>query len=180
MPRLHVVIPVFNERGTLEDCLRRVLAVRLPVEWSIRIWMVDDHSDSENYQAVQRILTLLLEEKRDITLTRHDVNQGKGAALQTGFDQIIASDASDDDLVIIQDADLEYDPDDYPSLMMPLLEGNADVVLGTRWGEHHKLEGLKRKIHAWGNSVLTSLSNLMTGFKVSDMECCYKVFSVQL
>ena len=180
MSILHVVIPVFNERGTLEKCLRRVLNVTLPDGWLMKIWMVDDHSDDENYQAVQRIHELLQNENQDIDLVRHDVNQGKGAALQTGFDLILASEAADDDLVIIQDADLEYEPDDYPMLMTPLLEGQTDAILGSRWGQHHELKGLKRKIHAWGNGVLTTLSNMMTGYKVSDMECCYKVFPVKL
>ncbi len=178
MPLLHVVIPIYNERGTLEACLRNVLGVNLPDGFSPHLWLVDDCSNDENYTEVKRVSSLLAGEGHPVTLNRHEVNQGKGGALQTGFDRILASGATPDDIVIIQDADLEYDPNDYPDLMAPLLAGAADAVLGTRWGDHRELKGLKRKIHAWGNGALTTLSNLMTGHRVSDMECCYKVFSV--
>ncbi|MCH7602740.1 MAG: glycosyltransferase family 2 protein [Planctomycetes bacterium] len=180
MPTLHVVIPVYNERNTLEPCARRVLEVSLPESWSIRIWMVDDHSDDEHFALVQQVFDDLSAENLPVSLDRHEVNQGKGAALQTGFDRILAASPADDDLVVIQDADLEYDPGDFPAIMQPLLEGKADAVLGSRWGTHTKLVGLKRKIHAWGNRTLTFLSNVMTGYRVSDMECCYKIFSVSL
>lgn len=180
MPTLHVVIPVYNERKTLEDCLRRVKGVQLPEDWQLSIQVVDDHSDEDGFRIVKNVVEKMRGEGLAIALHRHDINQGKGAALQTGFDQILATDPPENDLVIIQDADLEYDPDDYPLLMEPLTSGQFDAVVGTRWGTHLKLEGLKRKIHAWGNGSLTLLSNLMTGYRVSDMECCYKVFSVRV
>lgn len=180
MPTLHVVIPVYNEHNTLEPCVRRVLAVPLPQSWSKRIWLVDDHSDKEHFASVQKVFDDLFAENLPVSLDRHEINKGKGAALQTGFDRILAASPADDDLVVIQDADLEYDPGDFPALMQPLLEGKADAVVGSRWGTHTKLVGLKRKIHAWGNGTLTFLSNLMTGYRVSDMECCYKIFSISL
>jgi dolichol-phosphate mannosyltransferase len=181
MPRtLHVVIPVYNERGTLEPCVRRVLATKLPADWSLHITLIDDRSSDSHFPTVQTLVDTLQSEQRPLTFLRHAVNKGKGAALQTGFDAILASGASEDDLAIIQDADLEYDPADYAALMQPIIDGRADAVVGTRWGTHRPLRGLKHKIHAWGNGVLTMLSNLMTGYRVSDMECCYKVLPLHL
>jgi glycosyltransferase involved in cell wall biosynthesis len=123
-------------------------------------------------------------EKPVIRLHRHAVNRGKGAALQTGFDAVLG-DAStrEDDLVIIQDADLEYDPNDYAALMQVMVQGGdvgADAALGTRWGGHNPVRGIARRIHSAGNGMLTIASNLMTGLRVRDMECCYKVFRVDV
>jgi len=180
MPHLHVVIPVYNEAETLEQCVRRVLNVALPDGWALRLVMVDDHSDADHYPTVEALAEELRSEGCDLHLKCHDVNQGKGAALQTGFDHIIASAESEDDLVVIQDADLEYDPSDYPALMAPILEGRADVTIGTRWGGHRENVNWKRKVHALGNGTLTLLSNLMTGYCVNDMECCYKLMPVRV
>jgi glycosyltransferase involved in cell wall biosynthesis len=180
MPVLHVVVPVYNERKTLEPCLRRVLAAPLPQAWSMDLYLIDDHSEADAYAAAEALAHQLQEEGHAVSLTRHEVNRGKGAALQTGFDHILGADADDEDLVIIQDADLEYDPADFLKLMAPILERRASVTIGTRWGEHAPLPGLKRRIHAWGNGVLTKLSNMMTGYRVSDMECCYKLIPVSV
>jgi glycosyltransferase involved in cell wall biosynthesis len=181
VPTLHVVIPVYNERNTLSPCVRRVLASPLPAEWDVRIQLIDDHSDDAHFPAVEALAHALEHERQPITLHRHEINKGKGAALQTGFDIILAlPEVRDDDLVIIQDADLEYDPDDYSRLMQPIIDGKADAVVGTRWGEHRPLPSLKHKVHALGNGVLTLLSNMMTGYRVSDMECCYKVVPVHM
>jgi glycosyltransferase involved in cell wall biosynthesis len=182
LPTLHVVIPVYNERGTLEPCLERVLAAKLPQGWDNAITLVDDHSDASHFPAVQGIVDRLRSEGKPIRFLRHEVNRGKGAALQTGFDVILARDpqARDEDLVIIQDADLEYDPKDYAKLMQPLLNGTADAVVGTRWGEHYRYKSLKHRVHAMGNAALTLMSNFVTGYRVSDMECCYKLFPVSL
>ena len=123
----------------------------------------------------------LRREDRPLGLRCHRTNQGKGAAVATGFDAILAADPPDDDLVIIQDADLEYDPANYPRLMEPLLRGEADAVIGSRWGgDRRRVRGLKRRLHAWANGVLTGLSNLMTGYRLGDMECCYKLLTVGL
>jgi glycosyltransferase involved in cell wall biosynthesis len=178
VPTLHIVIPVYNERGTLEECVRRVLAALLPEGWSRCITLIDDCSSPAHFPAVGALVERLQREGQPLRFLRHEVNQGKGAALQTGFDAILASGAPDDDLVIIQDADLEYDPNDYAGLMQPILAGDAEAVVGTRWGEHYEAATLRRRIHALGNAALTLMSNLMTGFRVSDMECCYKIMPV--
>ena len=177
-----MVIPVFNERGTLEPCLDRVFAAPLPAGWTRSITLVDDHSDRSHFPAVQKLVDRLRAGQRSIFFLCHEVNKGKGAALQTGFDAILSREprVNQDDLVIIQDADLEYDPNDYASLMQPLLSGQADAVLGTRWGEHYRYKSLKHRVHAMGNGALTLLSNFMTGYRVGDMECCYKLFQVSL
>jgi len=180
MPTLHIVIPVYNERGTLEPCIERVIASALPAGWRRGIILIDDHSDGAHYPAVESLVHRLQAEGRDLQFFRHDVNRGKGAALQTGFDAVLAHDPDPDDLVIIQDADLEYDPNDYTSLMRPIIERQADAVVGTRWGKHYTYKSFKHRVHALGNGALTMLSNAMTGYRVSDMECCYKVVPVSL
>jgi glycosyltransferase involved in cell wall biosynthesis len=169
---------VYNERDTLEPCLRRVVAAPLPVGWDRRIILVDDHSDEDHFGAVIDLANRLSEDGHDVLLRRHAVNRGKGAALQTAYDEILRSDAPVDDLVVIQDADLEYDPSDFQALMAPVISGDADAVIGSRWGTHRAVRGFKHRIHAWGNSVLTWLSNVMTGFRIRDMECCYKLMSI--
>ena len=179
MPTLHVVIPVFNEPETLRPCLDRIVAVSLPENWHPRIILVDDHSRAASFADAEKLVEELTQRGCSVELHRHVRNRGKGAALRTGFDVLVKSpDVPDDDLVIIQDADLEYDPEDYPALMEPLLANRADAVLGTRWGPHFPVHSLKRRLHALGNGVLTKLSNLMTGYRVSDMECCYKLMRV--
>lgn len=185
MPRtLHVVMPVYNERGTLEPCVRRVLAARLPEGWRVQITLVDDHSDDAHFPAVQNFVERMQRESHPLWFERHSINRGKGAAVQTGFDAVLARAGPDaeDDLVIIQDADLEYDPADYAALMQPLIAEarEVDAVVGTRWGVHYESGSLKRRMHVAGNATLTYLSNLMTGYRVSDMECCYKLFSISL
>lgn len=182
MPTLHIVIPVYNEGGTLQPCMRRVLAAPLPEGWSRDITLVDDHSDASHFAAVDSLAKALMAEGAPLTFLRHEVNKGKGAALQTGFDAILARQPEVDpnDLVIIQDADLEYDPNDYARLMEPVITNQVDAVIGTRWGDHYRCKSLKHRVHAMGNSALTLMSNLMTGYKVSDMECCYKLVPVRM
>ena len=180
MSTLHIVIPVFNERGTLAELVQRVLQTTLPDGWDRLITLVDDCSSPSHFPAVQDLVNRLHAERKPLRFLRHEVNKGKGAALQTGFDAILASSAPSDDLVIIQDADLEYDPGDYASLMEPIIRGEADAVIGTRWGEHYQYKSLKHRVHAMGNGALTMLSNMMTGFRVSDMECCYKLMPVKM
>ncbi len=180
MPRLHVVIPVFNERETLEPCLDRVIATELPTGWSRHLLVVDDHSEPATFNAAQSLITRLAQAGHDISLHRHGKNLGKGAALQSGFDIILAQDVPDTDVVIIQDADIEYDPEDFAALLQPIIAGDADAVIGTRWGTHRKSDSLKRRTHECVNRFLTQLSNVMTGYRISDMECCYKLFPVAL
>ena len=178
MPCLHIVVPFYNEPDTLDACLRKVYGTPLPDGFTRRVVMVNDCSTPEATATAQQVVDTLAAEGHAIRFEHHPVNRGKGAALQTAFDVILGDAPADDDIVIIQDADLEYDPDDYRALLAPILEGRATAILGTRWGDHMELTSLKRRIHAWGNGVLTKLSNAVTGFTVRDMECCYKVYPI--
>ena len=160
--RLSVVIPVYNEAATIREILERVRAVEIPKE----VIVVDDGS-TDGTREILRALSL-----PDVQVAFHDRNQGKGAALRTGFARVKA------DVVLIQDADLEYDPSDYPRLLRPILEGKADVVYGSRFGGE-----VHRVLFFWhyvGNRLLTMLSNVFTNLNLSDMETCYKVFRADL
>ncbi len=178
MPTLHVVIPFYNEGPTAERCLRRLFGVRLPSPWSLGVVLVDDHSRQEDRRTVEEVIERLAADGHRIEGLRHEVNRGKGAAVRSGFDAVLAADPPADDLVVIQDADLEYDPGDLPLLMEPVLDARCEAVIGSRFGDHGPVAGLTRKIHAWGNGALTRLSNAMTGYRLSDMECCYKLTTV--
>jgi glycosyltransferase involved in cell wall biosynthesis len=154
------VIPVYNEVGTIKEIVSRVQAVDLEKE----IIIVDDGSTDGTRELLQEI-TLSHE---NVKVLYHDRNQGKGAALRTGFE------GATGDIVIIQDADLEYDPREYPVLLEPILDGRADIVYGSRF-----LGGPHRVLFFWhylGNKFLTLLSNALTNLNLSDMETCYKVF----
>jgi glycosyltransferase involved in cell wall biosynthesis len=157
---LSVVIPVYNERDTVEELVRRVQAVAIEKE----IVLVNDGSSDGT-----REILAAFEDKPGFRVIHHAQNQGKGAALRSGFA------ASGGDVVLVQDADLEYDPEDYHRLLQPIAAGKADVVLGSRFigsGPH-------RVLYYWhyvGNRVLTTLSNVFTNLNLSDMETCYKVF----
>ena len=155
-----VVIPVFNEMRTLEQVIKRVQAA--PVEKEIIL--VDDYSTDGSRERVQS-----LGEQPNVRAVLHDYNQGKGAALRSGFA------AATGDVVLIQDADLEYDPNDYPKLLGPIVANEADVVYGSRFagGETHRVLYFW---HSMGNRFLTLLSNMMSNLNLTDMEVCYKVF----
>lgn len=155
-----IVIPVFNEMRTLEQVIKRVQAA--PVEKEIIL--VDDYSTDGSRERVQS-----LGEQPNVRAVLHDYNQGKGAALRSGFA------AATGDVVLIQDADLEYDPNDYPKLLGPIVANDADVVYGSRFagGETHRVLYFW---HSMGNRFLTLLSNMMTNLNLTDMEVCYKVF----
>ncbi len=160
-PCLSIVMPVFNEERTIEEVIRAVLAQK-PVEELI---IVDDCSLDNTYQAIQRLTGT----DARIRLFRHEQNQGKGAALRTGFSQTTSS------IVLVQDADLEYDPAEYYLLLRPILSGKADVVYGSRFlgsGSHRVLYYW----HSVGNKALTTLSNMFTNLNLTDMETCYKMF----
>jgi glycosyltransferase involved in cell wall biosynthesis len=155
-----VVIPVYNEKRTILTILNRVRAVPIRKE----IIVVDDCSTD----GTREILNELKETDGDVKLVFHDFNQGKGAALRTGFRQAMGA------IVIVQDADLEYDPEQYPQLIQPIIEDQADVVFGSRFiGETHRV------LYYWhylANKGLTLLSNMFTNLNLTDMEVCYKVF----
>jgi glycosyltransferase involved in cell wall biosynthesis len=178
LPTLHVVIPYYNEGSTIRPCVERVLATGLPANWDRHVLLVDDASTSGHSAALDAAVEDLSRGGSPIEHRRHEVNRGKGAALQTGFDAVLEANPPADDLVIIQDADLEYDPDDFAAMIAPLVDDSADAVIGTRWGGHHPVRGLKRRLHAAANGFLTWMSNVMTGYRVHDMECCYKAMPI--
>lgn len=160
--KLSVVIPVFNEAATVGRLIERVSGVALDLQKEIIV--VDDGSTDGTDEALRGYA-----DRADVRLLRHERNRGKGAALRTGFA------AAAGDIVIVQDADLEYDPAEYPRLIQPILDGKADVVYGSRFagGEHHRV------LYFWhyvGNRLLTLLSNAFTNLNLTDMETCYKVF----
>ena len=157
---LSVVIPVYNEKNTIHEILRRVRAV--PVKKQIIV--VDDCSRD----GTREILKQFEEHDQDLIVVYHVINQGKGAALRTGFREATG------DIVIVQDADLEYDPEQYPQLIQPIVEDLADVVYGSRFiGETHRVLYFW---HSLANKFLTLLSNMFTNLNLTDMEVCYKVF----
>ncbi len=160
-PCLTAVMPVYNEAATVAEVIKVVLAQR-PVQ---QLVIVDDASTDDTWNQLQ---AATVGEPR-VKLVRHAVNQGKGAALRTGIAQATSA------IVVIQDADLEYDPAEYYSLLLPILAGKADVVFGSRFigaGAHRVLYYW----HSVGNKVLTTLSNMATDLNLTDMETCYKVF----
>lgn len=161
--KLSIVVPVYNEVATLEKIIAAIKAVDVGMEKEIVL--VDDCSKDGTRELLKEL------QAKDPTLAAffHEVNQGKGGALHTGFQNATG------DYVLIQDADLEYDPNEYPQLLAPLLSGRADVVFGSRFlggGAH-------RVVYYWhyvGNRFLTWLSNMTTNLNLTDMEVCYKVF----
>lgn len=156
--KLSVVIPVYNEKRWIAEVLRRVRMVPIPKE----IILVDDLSTDGTREMLQQFAD------ENTKILYKEINQGKGAALRDGFKLCTGN------VIIIQDADLEYDPDDYPSLLQPIIENKADVVFGSRFiGEKHRV------LYFWHmvtNKILTVLSNMLTNLNLTDMETCYKVF----
>ena len=162
--KLSVVIPVYNEKNTLQALLQRVRNVPFDKE----IILVDDCS----IDGTRDLLKQLQDSESDLKIIFHEHNQGKGAALSTGFKNVSG------DIVIIQDADLEYNPDEYLQLLAPILDGRADVVYGSRF------LGSPQRVHLYwhyvGNKIFTLLSNIFTNINLTDMETCYKVFRASL
>jgi glycosyltransferase involved in cell wall biosynthesis len=158
--KISVVIPVFNEINTILELYEAVKSVELDKE----IILVDDGSTDGTRELLMQL------DESGTNVVFHDRNRGKGAALRTGFQKATG------DIIIIQDADLEYDPQQYHKLIQPIIEGKADVVYGSRFvtGEY------RRVLYFWhmlGNTFLTFLSNMLTNLNLSDMETCYKVFT---
>jgi glycosyltransferase involved in cell wall biosynthesis len=170
--KLSVLVPVYNEERTLEEVVRRVCAIQMAKE----IILVDDGSKDRSREILARLKDQ--SERANDPLNQIKVflqpeNQGKGAAIKTAISHVTG------DIVIIQDADLEYDPKDYPSLLEPIQDGSADVVYGTRFaggGAHRVLFFW----HSLGNRMLTLLSNMLTNLNLSDMEVGYKVFRAEV
>lgn len=165
--RLSVVIPAYNERATVHELLRRVAAAPLPEGMELEMVVVDDGSTD----GTRELLAELAEgaDPAPFRLVLHAENRGKGAAVRSGLA------AGTGDVLLIQDADLEYDPREYPTLLEPILDGEADVVYGSRFigGRPHRVLFFW---HSLGNRFLTTLSNMFTDLNLSDMETCYKVF----
>ncbi|MDD2623427.1 MAG: Undecaprenyl-phosphate mannosyltransferase [bacterium ADurb.Bin157] len=163
--KLSVVIPVYNEKNTLKDLILRVKAS--PVK-DKEIVIVDDFSTDGTRELLQEELHKLVDK-----VVYHDHNQGKGAALRTGFKEVTG------DYVVIQDADMEYDPNEYPILLEPVIKKNADVVYGSRFagGNAHRVLYFW---HSLGNKFLTFLSNMFTDLNLTDMETCYKLFKREI
>lgn len=162
--KLSVVIPVYNEVKTIEKIISRVQKVPLEKE----IIIVDDGSTDGTHKKLKKIN----KRSKDVKIFYHKRNKGKGAALRTGFNKVKG------DVVIIQDADLEYNPKEYPKLLQPILDNRADVVYGSRF-----LGGPHRVLFFWhyvGNKFLTLLSNLVTNINLTDMETGYKAFKSQV
>ncbi|MCB9770328.1 MAG: glycosyltransferase [Candidatus Omnitrophica bacterium] len=161
MDKLSIVIPVYNEENTVLSIVRKVKAVEIPLHKEILI--VDDCSTDSTRKQLEKLAG-----DADVRVLLQEKNQGKGAALRRGFSEATG------DIVLIQDADLEYDPKDYPELLRPILEDHADVVYGSRF-----MSGPRRVLLFWhsiGNRLLTLVSNMFTNLNLTDMETCYKVF----
>jgi glycosyltransferase involved in cell wall biosynthesis len=167
--KLSVLMPVYNERTVVERSIAQVLNAPLPEDMERELVIVDDRSTDGTWD----ILTRLAETAPAIRLFRHDVNQGKGAAVRTAIQHATG------DFSLVQDADLEYDPSEYPRLMKPLLEGHADAVFGSRY-----LAGEQTRVLAFWHSVmnktLTLVSNMFCNLNITDMETCYKAFRTDL
>lgn len=155
-----MIIPVYNERATIEEIIRRVQEVNLGLEKEIIV--VDDSSQDGTSETLKNL------KSPDLKICRHTKNMGKGAALRTGFSK------AEGDIILIQDADLEYNPQNYPKLLEAILDGRADVVYGSRF-----LGGPHRVLFFWhyvGNKILTTLSNMLSNLNLNDMETGYKAF----
>ena len=161
--KISVIIPCFNEEKTIINVVERVL--KSLVDMNKQIIIVDDCSTDNTFKKLEEISTLY----KSIIIESHSSNQGKGAAIRTGLILVTG------DIVIIQDADLEYNPSEFPKLLQPILNGDADVVYGSRF----KSGDAARVIYFWhrlGNLILTFFSNMFTNLNLTDMETCYKVF----
>ncbi len=160
---LTVITPVFNERTTVAEVIRRMRVVEIPLV--LQIIVVDDGSSDGSDKVLGAI------EDSTVHVIRHEVNQGKGAAIRTGLAEARG------DLVLIQDADLEYDPNDWPRLLEPILRGKARVVYGSRFtGERRNM----LPVHWVGNRLLSLVTNVLYSSTLSDMETCYKLFDAQV
>ncbi len=165
--KLSIVVPVFNEERYLEAVIGKVIAQPIPGSLEKEIILVNDGSRDNTWNVIQSLPDKF--PAIQFQLVNKKLNEGKGAALRDGFARITG------DLVIVQDADFEYDPADYPKLLQPILDDKADVVYGSRFiGEPHRV------LYFWhqvANNILTTISNMLTNLNLTDMEVCYKVLT---
>lgn len=164
--KLSIIIPTYNEASTIHKILDKIATVNLPNNLTKEIVIVDDCSTDETSKSIERYIE---NSNLNIILNKHNVNKGKGAALHTAIS------ITTGDIIVVQDADLEYDPNEYSILLKPILDGYADVVYGSRFmgGKPHRILFFW---HSIGNKFLTFLSNMMTNLNLTDMETCYKMF----
>jgi glycosyltransferase involved in cell wall biosynthesis len=164
---LSIVVPVYNEELYLEEILRKVIGQPLPAGLTRELILVNDASQDGSWKVMQSLPEKFPQTR--FQLINKTINEGKGAALRDGFAKVTG------DIVIIQDADSEYDPADYPKLLQPILDGKAEVVFGSRFiGEPHRVMYFW---HQLANNILTTISNMLTNLNLTDMEVCYKVFT---
>ncbi len=162
--KLSIIVPVYNEKNTIKEILRRLRSVDLGNDIDKEIIVVDDGSTDGTSDILK------MEEDSSVRIIKHPANKGKGSAVRTGFDQ------SSGDLIVIQDADLEYDPEELPKLLKPILSGKAEVVYGSRF------TGERRNMLFWhylGNRVLSLVTDVLYNTTISDMETGYKLFTAQ-
>ncbi len=172
--KLSIIIPVYNEEATILKILEKVEAVKLYGNLAKEIILVDDKSKDRSIEIIENyIANKSGSENLEIKFYKHENNSGKGAALQTGFKNATGN------FLIIQDADLEYDPAEYNELMKPLVEGVADVVYGSRF-TGSKARRSMGFWHYWANKFLTYLSNIVNDIYLTDMETCYKAFRTEI
>ena len=168
--KLSIIIPIYNEEATIEALLKKVISVKIPLKKEILC--VDDGSTDRSAEIVKRVITR--HKGQDLTYI-HKENGGKGSAVRLGLQRATG------DIFIIQDADLEYDPEDYNKVLVPILEEGAQVVYGSRYmsqqGHLKENNHLTYKIHLLGNNVLSLVTSMLYGHKITDMETCYKMFT---
>ena len=167
MKVLSIVIPAFNEESTIQKILDKIKNVELPQDWGKEIVVINDNSNDKTEELILSYMKQNVE--MIISYDYHKVNRGKGAALHTGISKATG------DYIIIQDADLEYNPEEYNDMLRPIINGHADVVYGSRFlgGKPHRILFFW---HSIGNKFLTFLSNMFTNLNLTDMETCYKLF----